>query len=252
MALDAQLQALSVPAGTEFPGTVQQLLILIAQYEEITGLESFSGINFGPTEPTAENRDKPWFKTDGSGNPIGWLSWGGSAWESIPIVTPSGATSDRPVAPSEGTQYFDTTIGVALIYHSGAWTTMSGSPGDIKQVTGTTLATVLTANPGWSQYTDGIGRVLAGAAADGSDVETDVGEDVNVLTVDQLPAHTHSDIVFTGSSADNGDPGTLIVTAATENNGTHTNPNSLTGSTGAGADVENRQKTRYVFTLVKD
>ena len=163
MPLQAQLEARTVPAETEFPGTVQELLALIAEYEAIIGLEDFSGINFGATEPGADERDRPWFKTDGSDNPIGWFAWDGSAWASIPIVLPSGPTASRPVTPDEGTQYFDTDINVALIYIDAAWVTLAGSPGDLKFVTGTTLAAVLTANPGWSHYTDGIGRVLAGA-----------------------------------------------------------------------------------------
>jgi len=71
MPLTAQLQALTVPEGTEFPGTVQDLLELIAQYEEIIGLENFDGVNYGPNTPDAADRDKPWFKTTAGGAPIG-------------------------------------------------------------------------------------------------------------------------------------------------------------------------------------
>lgn len=247
-----QLQALSVPDGTEFPGTVQELLDLIASYEEILGGENFAGVAYGDTEPEPASRDLAWFRTDGSGNPIGWYGWDGAAWIPLPVVMPSGTTAARPSTPVEGQQYFDTDIDVALIYAGGVWTTLAGSPGDLKFVTGTTLATVLTKNPGWSHYTDGIGRVLAGAAADGSDAETDVGADSVTLTVAELPAHTHEDLVVTGSQADNGDNGTYCIMAATESLGAKTVAASSTGSKGDGDPFDNRQATRYTFCLVKD
>lgn len=252
MGLELQLSPLTFPSGQEFPGTMQELENLICAYTVITGGESFNGINFGAAEPSPDDRDKPWFKTDNSGNPIGWFAWDGAAWASIPLVLPSGGTGARPSAPAEYTQYFDTDIDCAIIYYGGTWHTLAGTPGDIKFVTGTTLATVLTKNPGWSHYTDGIGRVLAGAAADGSDAETDVGADSVTLTEAELPAHTHEDLIVTGSEADNGDDGTYCVMAATQSLGQKTVANSLTGSKGDGEPFDNRQQTRYCYALVKD
>lgn len=251
MSLDLQLQALTVPFGTEFPGQMQGLLDLIAQYMAISGTDSFSGINFGPTEPTAENRDKPWFKTDMSGNPIGWYAWGGSAWESIPLVLPNGATGGRPSSPSEGTQYFDTSINVALIYIGATWVTLAGSPGDVKEVRAATLADALTNNPGWAQDTGSIGKVIAGAAADGSDYLDAVGADEVTLTQAQLPAHIHEDLEVTGSTADNGDIGGYTIMAASASYGLQTVTNSRTGSTGDGDPVDVRQATLYLWRLVK-
>jgi hypothetical protein len=252
MGLLLQLQALTVPEGTEFPGTVQELLDLIAQYEEITGGENFNGVNYGDTEPAPEDRDKAWFRTDGSGDPIGWYGWDGAAWTALPVISPSGTTAQRPSPPTEYQQFFDTDIDAALIYYGGQWRTLAGTPGDLKHVTGTTLASVLTKNPGWSHYTDGIGRVLAGAAADGSDAETDVGSDEVTLTVAELPAHTHEDLVVTGSQADNGDNGTFTIMAATESLGAKTVAGSQTGSKGDGDPFSIMQPTRFVFCLVKD
>lgn len=161
MGLLAQLQFTTVPQGTEFPGTVQALGELLAQYFEITGLDTFNGINFGATTPAEADRDKPWFQTDGSGNPIGWRSWNGSAWEPIPFVVPSGATEDRPVGAVAGQLFFDTTINVMLIYERSQWRTQAGSPGDIKEVKAATLAEALAKNPGWSDDTDSAGMVIA-------------------------------------------------------------------------------------------
>ncbi len=250
--LNLQLEALTVPFGTEFPGNVQALLVQIAQYIEIVGDENFTGVNFGPVEPDPDNRDKPWFKTDGSGNPIGWYSWNGAAWEPIPIVLPSGSTGDRPSSPQAGTQFYDSTINVALIYNGSAWVTLAGSPGDVKEVTATSLAAALTSNPGWLQDTDSIGYVVAGASdGTGAGAGETAGNDSIALTTDQLPAHNHTDLVVTGSSADNGDAGNLVITAASANIGAETILNSSTGSTGSGASIDIRQHTLYRFKLVK-
>lgn len=251
MGLNLSLAALSVPLGTEFPGTVQENIILNCQYIAVVGGETFSGINFGPTEPAPEDRDKPWFKTDNGGNPIGWFAWDGSAWASIPVVLPSGATGARPSAPADYTEYFDTSIGCAIIYYGGSWHTLDGVPGDIKYVLGTDLATVLVKNPGWIHYEDGVGRVFAGAASDGSNAETNAGADSITLTEAQMPEHTHEDIVLTGSDADNGDAGNFVITAATSSIGTRTIAASQTGPKGGSDSVDMRQATRYMFALYK-
>lgn len=251
MSLDLQLQALSVPFGTEFPGQMQGLLDLIAQYMEISGQSSFEGINFGPTEPTAENRDKPWFKTDMGGNPIGWYAWGGSEWESIPLVLPTGATADRPSSPANGTQYFDTSINVALVYIGATWVTLAGSPGDVKEVRAATLADALLKNPGWTHDAASVGRVIAGALADGSDYLDTVGANEVTLTEDQMPAHVHEDLEVTGSEADNGDDGGYTIMAASQSIGVKTVTNSRTGSTGGTDPIDVRQLTLYLWRLVK-
>lgn len=190
MPLSAELQALTLPDGTEFPGTPQELLELIAQYVAVTGLNPFSGINYGDTEPAADERDRPWFKTDGSGNPIGWYSWNGLLWAPSPIEIQSGTTSERPVSPSTGRLYYDTDIMVELIYNGTAWVTAAGSPGDVKEVKAATLSEALTKNPGWSHDTDSIGMVIAGAS-EGSggdyDYDAEVGANEVMLEDADLP-----------------------------------------------------------------
>lgn len=189
MGLNPALEALTVPEGTEFPPTVQALLDLIASYESITGLESFSGVNFGPTEPDEDNRDKPWFKTDDSGNPIGWFSWTGSEWTTIPVTPESGGTSDRPSNPLTGQLYFDTDINVMLVYERSQWRTLSGSPGDIKEVKASTIEDALTANPGWAQDTASEGMVIA-AASDGSASGSGdlIGAATVMISINNLPS----------------------------------------------------------------
>lgn len=192
MSLNAELQPLTVPDGTEFPGSVQELLDLIAQYMAITGLADFSGINFGPTEPAPDQRDRPWFKTDESFNPVGWFAWDGDSWNPIPSVTANGTTANRPAPAIVGQTYYDTDIRVALLFDGAIWITEAGSPGDVKHVKAATLADALTSNPGWSHDEDTIGMVLAGAS-DGSGVtaygiETGSGE--VMITVANLPNDT--------------------------------------------------------------
>jgi hypothetical protein len=253
MPLNAELQALTVPSGTEFPGTLQALLETIAQYEAIVGLSDFSGVDFGDTEPTPEERDRPWFKTDGSGNPIGWYSWNGAAWEPSPVTPQSGATATRPTGSVLGQMYFDTDIDVLLIYNGAAWITASGSPGDVKEVKAATLADALTKNPGWVQDTDSIGKVIIGAKADGSDYGTNVGSDTVTIDITNLPSDTiklasgwapYSGAFQNGPQPDGVKP---IVTGL---------GSSATASTGpinpdAQVALDVRQASRIYFRLVK-
>jgi hypothetical protein len=250
--LNLQIVALTLPEGFEFPGLPQAMLDdMMAPYLSISGAEDFIGVAYGSTEPDADSRDLWWARTDGSGNPVGWYAWDGAAWSPLPIITPSGATGSRPSSPTDGTQYFDTTIKTNLIYYDGSWHTMDGSPGDVKFVTAATLADAIAQNPGWVHYTDGIGKVFAGALADGSDQGDDVGSNTHTNTIAEMPAHTHEDIQLTGSEADNGDAGTFVITASTQSVGVETIAASSTGSKGDGDDWDIRQATKILFCLQK-
>lgn len=199
MSLNAQLSALTVESGTEFPGTVQELLDLIAQYEEIIGLEDFTGINFGATTPSADNRDRPWFKTTGSGDPIGWFAWNGSAWVLIPQTLPVGTTAERPTAPAEGEQYWDTDCDCAIVFIGGDWITQAGTSGDVKMVKKATIDEALACNPGWIQDLDSLGRAI-GAAGAGAGLTAraygdQVGLEEQTLSLANIPSHQHSTYV---------------------------------------------------------
>lgn len=250
MGLNLTLVALTVPEGTEFPGQVQGNLNLNAMYLAIVGDDNFSGINYGPVTPDPDNRDRPWFKTDGSMNPIGWYGWDGSAWVPIPVTVASGATGDRPSSPTDGTLYLDTTIHCLLMYERAAWRTADGSPGDVKFVAGTVLADVLLQNPGWSQYADGIGKYLMGALADGSDAEDDVGANSISLTTDQLPAHAHTVQGNFGSGGEGGADNPLYYDAAQAP--LVLKPWADTGTVGTGADIDIRPASKVLFSLIKD
>jgi hypothetical protein len=246
MALNVQLEALTVPSGTEFPPTVQALLELIAEYEAIVGLENFNGVNFGSTEPSEDDRDKPWFKTDDDGDPLGWFAWNGSVWSSIPIVVASGPTTNRPINALEGQLYLDTDINVQLIFERSQWRTASGSPGDVKAVKAANLAAALTANPGWSQDSESAGRFIAGVS-DGSGFEygDTGGEAEHTLTEDEMPSHTHT--VPSGGNGLQAD-GNASNPAGIVSGRTAT----VTGSSGGGTAHNNLPPYVCYFFLVKD
>lgn len=253
MALDLQNVALTLPAGTPFPGTMQSLLDLIAQYLEIQGGESFSGVNLGSTEPSAANRDLPWFKTDGSGNPIGWFAWDGAAWTAVPVSIQSGGTASRPASPDEGQLYLDTDIDVLLVYERSQWRTAGGSPGDIKFVTAVSEAAALTQNPGWSIYTDGAGRVLgvqgAGAGLTTRTIGEEVGEEEVTLTSGQLPTTslTLTNLKAYSGQHQNGTQPVGVFPYVTGIGNT-----TLSDAFGSDEAHENMQPTLFVVALVKD
>lgn len=129
MALDLQLQALLVPFGTPFPGDVQGLLELIASYMEITGAQNFNGVNYGSTDPSPDDRDKAWFKTDGSGVPLGWYAWDGAEWKVLPGKAFVGdlAARDAITSPQNGTLY--QLVGTGLyVFNSDANAWEAGFP----------------------------------------------------------------------------------------------------------------------------
>lgn len=66
------------------------------------------------------------------------------------------------------------------------------------------------------------------------------GEATHVLTTNEIPS---LNVPFTGSNADNGDPGTYIITASTQSNGAK----SIT-ATGGGQAHNNMQP--YIVTLI--
>jgi hypothetical protein len=192
----------SVPAGTDFPGTVQGLVNLMANYLSIAGIDTFNGINTGPDEPDEANRDKIWYRIDGAGNPMGVFFWNGAEWKSMPVIVGSGATVDRPSSALEGQQFFDTDIHVMLVFERSQWRTLAGSPGDVKEVKAETLAEALKRNPGWVHDADSVGLVVAGADDTVSEATADadvndhwygnvMGEEYHNMTIEELVAHRH-------------------------------------------------------------
>lgn len=244
MSLNLYLQAGTPPANISLPGNAQALATFIAQYVLIAGGANFDGINYGSTTPSPDDRDKPWWKTDSSGNPLGMYNWNGSAWVTVAQVANNGPTASRPINPAPFTLYFDTTIGRQLIY-IGGWTTQDGGKGEVREVKASTIDIALQYNPGWAQDNDSNGMVIVGAGANaGAGLTTRAygaafGQESVTLAINQIPAHSHGNLTAHGSNADNSDPGSLICTAALEDNGPQTFTSSGTGPTGGGESHEN-------------
>lgn len=256
--LNLSLSAGTAPYGAQLPSSAQALLNFIAAYVGIAGSGSFNGINYGSNTPAPQNRGLPWFKTDGSGNPVGLYAWNGTAWVTVPTIVANGPTSLRPVTPSNGAEYYDTTIGGLLLWNAtqGAWTTASGMVGDVKEVTAATIEVALANNPGWAQHTASNGCVI-GAAADSSNGPasahaqgTLIGEEAHVQAVSEMAAHTHT-TSLANANADGNDynidqglsghnaPGAAGSTAVTS---------SSSGSSTAANVI---QPTMYLFRLYK-
>lgn len=239
----------TVPANTSLPGNAQALVNFICQYGLISGAGSIGGINFGSDTPSPENRAYPWWKTDADGNPLGMYSWDGSAWVTTPSVFSTGATASRPLTAAVGTAYFDTTISRLLIWERNQWRTADGAIGEVRYFQGATLAAVLALNPGWAEFSAGAGRVVAGQSA-AHPYGSSIGEDSHTIAINELPAHSHTTSAPTCSSADNGDAGPYVVSAATEPNAS-ANFSTPTGATGNGEGMSIIQPTLYLWSLIK-
>lgn len=256
--LNLSIQAGVSPSGTPLPSSAQSLLQFCAQYLRIAGAGAFNGINFGSNTPPPQNQSLPWFKTDVLGNPIGLFSWNGTAWVTTPTIIANGPTSGRPTGASEGSSYYDTTIRTVLIWNAGqgAWTTLAGSIGDVKEVTAATIAAALLANPGWQQHTASNGCVIGGAADVANAPATAhpqgqlIGEEAHAIAVSEMPAHTHTEAYSTYSGAfQNGTQPGGVFPAVTP--GALTLPNPSTGSAGGGSPANIIQPTMYLFRLYK-
>lgn len=114
------------------------------------------------------------------GTPIGWYVFNGTNWVPYVGIVLSGATADRPAAPVEFQQFYDSDISCLIWWERGQWRTVSGVPGDCKFVAFSTLVDALNFNPGWSLFGASNqsfrGRIPMQAAADSGGA--------NPLTVD--------------------------------------------------------------------
>lgn len=239
----------TVPFATPLPGNAQSLVNLLCQYCLVTGASGVGGLNFGNTEPSPENRGMPWWRTDADNNPIGMYSWNGSAWVTTSQVTPSGPTANRP-APATGQQYLDTSINRLIIFERGAWRTVDGGPGSLAEVMAVDIATAIVMNPGWVEHSVSSGRVI-GAVNGTHGIGTIAGAETVTLAINQIPSHFHEDIVLAGSENDNGDAGSLVLTASTQPLGPETISDSRTGSVGGGEAFSVLNPTFYAFRLIK-
>jgi hypothetical protein len=255
--LNLSLNPGTVPFGTPLPSSAQALVDFISEYTGIQGGSAFNGINFGSTTPAPQNRGLPWFKTDAFGNPIGLFSWNGSTWVTIPTGVSAGSSGERPVAPSNGATFYDTTIGALILWNAaaGAWTTASGTVGDIKEVITASLSTALTNNPGWVQELTTQGMVIGGAGAANGPATAHaqgqvLGEEAHTQAVSELPSHTHPTVwcTYTGQHQNGTQPAGVFPAVTPGNTGDALVP---TSASGGGSAFNVIQPTTYLYRLTK-
>ncbi len=247
MSLSLYLQPGTPPDGG-LPGNRQALVDFVSQYVLIAGIGSVGFINFGADTPSPENRTYPWWRIDATGNPMGMYSWNGSAWVTTSQVISNGPTANRPLNPTVGTQYFDTTISRSLIYERGQWRTADGGIGEIREFEGASLAAVLAMNPGWIEHSVSAGRVIASPNTDHA-YGSLAGEDSTTLGINQIPAHTHTVSGNYGSGGEGAGENPLYYDLAK-------GPVSLqawpdTGTAGGSQAHNSIQPTMYLWRLLK-
>lgn len=137
MGLNPIINALPVPSGTEFPGTVQGLLDLLEEYLEVLGLSDFNGINYGSTTPDPDNRDLPWFRFDGGGAFLGIFTWDGADWTIYQPRVQVGTTVERDAitdiyneAAGGGKQFFNTDDHILYIGTGTGWDPCRPAPAE--------------------------------------------------------------------------------------------------------------------------
>jgi hypothetical protein len=113
----------------------------------------------GLTTPTTST-PPVWLKTSKDqtdidpsiGSALGWYVFDGANWVSFIGLVESGTTAQRPASPVQYQQYYDTTISCLIWFERAQWRTVSGVPGDIKQVSFEVLTDALASNPGWELF----------------------------------------------------------------------------------------------------
>jgi hypothetical protein len=146
----------------------------------------------GNTTP-ASTPPQVWLKTTkdatdqdpSHGSPIGWYVFDGTDWVAFNNIVFSGPTASRPSSPAEYQQFYDTDIAVLLWWERGQWRTVSGVPGDVKQVIFDVLTDALRFNPGWDVFGSSNqafrGRLMSMATKDsGATPETNLSVGANI------------------------------------------------------------------------
>lgn len=152
-----------VPAGLCYT-TMTADIPVIASY--LRALFTGGEINTGSSTPAAENRGKPWYRTNADGTDDGWWTFYSGFWiQKYPLPTGSvimyeGALADIPT--------FD-----------------GGEAGAITNITGAF----------WVEVTEMQARspIHPGTLPSGTiiNVGDNIGEEKHQLTIAELPAHTH-------------------------------------------------------------
>jgi len=150
------------------------------------------------------------------GSPIGWYVFDGTNWVAFNSIVFSGPTASRPVTPAEYQQFYDTDIAVLLWWERGSWRTVSGVPGDIKQVVFEVLTDALRFNPGWDVFGAGNqafrGRLTSMATKDsGVAPETDLSVGANITPRAALETFGETNGLQTNGASTLKYPGTIAL-----------------------------------------
>lgn len=233
-------------------------------------------IAISETTPDDPERTPIWLKYSGT-RVIGMYLYLGNQW--VGITVNRGTSAQRPSNPSEYEEYFDTDINVDLIYYNGMWRTKSGSPGDTKFVTYSTLADALRYNPGWALASQVLsdasvnGRVLTAAHKDAGATPVATypadsgmtsraardkfGAENVTLTTDQIPAHAHAAWpgapIWKFGGAKTGSPGTYADIVGYPPGNAVSGPNVTvnTANAGGGEAHNNLQPSLALWLLAK-
>lgn len=251
MSLEASISALTPPSGVAWHANPAEHLQWLVQYLRVIGLGDFNGVNFGVQTPSAENRDKPWYRINSDGGLMGWYGWNGSEWTQASEVKKSGTTAQRPANPAEGQEYFDTDVKASLIFERNRWRLDDGAPpGTLKFWDGNTLAEALAANPGYSFSSKIAGRSpMAAGIGDGLTERTagqTIGTETHALTADENGPHTHT---FGVSYSFNNNGGDCVGDGGAAPNRTWSN---TTASSGTGKPHNNIHPVYVCWVLRKD
>ena len=165
-----------IPAGTEFPATFELLISDIAKYIGVSGLGSFGGISNGSGTPAVSDQDKPWWKLNGSGQPVGWHYFNGSDW--VPF-TPVGS-----VQAIHGDVTSTLPPGWVICDGTGSYTDINGNTVSVPD-----LRNKFIRGAGNSYPLNGTGGSNTGSVS----VSLPASVGGTALSIAQMPAHNHGD-----------------------------------------------------------
>lgn len=138
------------------------------------------------------------------GRALGWYVFDGTNWIPFNSIVNSGTTDQRPDAPVEYQQYFDTTITCLIWFERTQWRTVAGVPGDVKSVAFEVLTDALVHNPGWVLFgasnQNFRGRYISQATKDpGATPETDLTTSAGIAHRAAFETFGETDGVDTGA-----------------------------------------------------
>jgi len=144
--------------------SAQQELNTWASLLAVTFPLNYAIFNYGSNAPEPDQQGYPWVRLDGSGNLEGLYVFSNGVW-----------LRPHPVPPESPVRWFYRDSSASLVSYDG------GAAGAVTAITG----------PMWEVDTDMSGRMPIGVSDDFALDATGGAQEVT-LTLDELPAHTHS------------------------------------------------------------